>query len=726
MSAPPRNRELDDRTSALVAGLRGAPEQRHAACTALLKLEAEHFASGGVDDEAIADIAVACASPLCEVLCKSVAEVSAEEYIRVAQVLTALCGVSPARVGGECTKQCWGYLMSLDSALGVALSKEPETLTADDALIVAAAYGFQVVQWASPSGASAVLRANGLSFEEWMNGHIRSAFLLAPPPNAAGPHQTGLPWLPSDRRNLALVRLFLDMLKEPEQIPEFLHVGVLFSISHASMIGQSGRPVVALMALEEGAIELLVKVLRSATSSGLFAARGFARGGHEALQAIKEIVGSAQIGGIDVTQQLLDSGFIDLLTSALRETEQLDACKMNACMVSWSALWLLLMLDGSAVSQIDAKLRPLASTLRFLADSQIDFLVESGLTSGVFGTLIAANLFGKDEEENSFGLTQRDISHIIPWMGEVINPTTWGFAVPFHSRTCRPLLNLCTSDTAKQLLLSEDDFIPLLMEGLLLNPQHPSRKDADDTTLSIIQRDFSECIQQVSLFGPGCEALKANPDVVNALDTTVEKARSEEAKVCATAALKQLCPERYEKRLVIDADSKHIMMSYQWENQDIVKMIVADLQNRLYNVWWDLECMKGSLVDAMSEAVEGAELLIYGVSEKYKESANCRLELNYGMTKEVPMIPLMMQKSYKANGWLGLILGQSMWYATIVPTCVLAVICTSIVTFARALCIRFVVMLLCCALTSAGTLFIQRQFRLVSSSRRRWMRSYER
>ena len=47
----------------------------------------------------------------------------------------------------------------------------------------------------------------------------------------------------------------------------------------------------------------------------------------------------------------------------------------------------------------------------------------------------------------------------------------------------------------------------------------------------------------------------------------------------------------------------------------------------------------------MSEAVEGAELLIYGVSEKYKESANCRLELNYGMTKEVPMIPLMMQKS---------------------------------------------------------------------------------
>ena len=61
----------------------------------------------------------------------------------------------------------------------------------------------------------------------------------------------------------------------------------------------------------------------------------------------------------------------------------------------------------------------------------------------------------------------------------------------------------------------------------------------------------------------------------------------------------------------------------------------------------------------MSEAVEGADLILYGVSEKYKErcvfvrvvqlacmallvlmwmvvrSANCRLELNYGMQHEV-------------------------------------------------------------------------------------------
>jgi hypothetical protein len=37
-----------------------------------------------------------------------------------------------------------------------------------------------------------------------------------------------------------------------------------------------------------------------------------------------------------------------------------------------------------------------------------------------------------------------------------------------------------------------------------------------------------------------------------------------------------------------------------------------------------LKCA-GSLIDSMGEAVDGAEVVLYGVSEAYKESANCRL-----------------------------------------------------------------------------------------------------
>ena len=56
-------------------------------------------------------------------------------------------------------------------------------------------------------------------------------------------------------------------------------------------------------------------------------------------------------------------------------------------------------------------------------------------------------------------------------------------------------------------------------------------------------------------------------------------------------------------------------------------------------------------MDAMSDAIEGADVMLYGVSLAYKESANCRLEANYAHQQELDMIPLMMQESYKPQGW---------------------------------------------------------------------------
>ena len=56
-------------------------------------------------------------------------------------------------------------------------------------------------------------------------------------------------------------------------------------------------------------------------------------------------------------------------------------------------------------------------------------------------------------------------------------------------------------------------------------------------------------------------------------------------------------------------------------------------------------------MDAMSDAIEGAAVMLYGVSLAYKESANCRLEANYAHQQELDMIPLMMQQDYKPQGW---------------------------------------------------------------------------
>jgi hypothetical protein len=73
--------------------------------------------------------------------------------------------------------------------------------------------------------------------------------------------------------------------------------------------------------------------------------------------------------------------------------------------------------------------------------------------------------------------------------------------------------------------------------------------------------------------------------------------------------------------------------------------------------------MKGATVDTMALAVEGSALMLIGVSRQYKESSNCRMEAQYGLQKKKPLIPLMLTEGYEADGWLGLVLGTSMWYA---------------------------------------------------------------
>ena len=121
--------------------------------------------------------------------------------------------------------------------------------------------------------------------------------------------------------------------------------------------------------------------------------------------------------------------------------------------------------------------------------------------------------------------------------------------------------------------------------------------------------------------------------------------------------------------------------SYQWDAQPIVRRLNDSLKAHGYLVWLDSKCssslfasapeaskeaacctveqMKGSIMDAMSDAIEGAEVMLYGVSLPYKESANCRLEANYAMQQELDMIPCMMQDGFRAKGWLGLILGTA-------------------------------------------------------------------
>ena len=60
----------------------------------------------------------------------------------------------------------------------------------------------------------------------------------------------------------------------------------------------------------------------------------------------------------------------------------------------------------------------------------------------------------------------------------------------------------------------------------------------------------------------------------------------------------------------------------QWTYQATIHRLNEFLIDRGYATWFDLTNMKGSTMDAMSDAIEGADVMLYSVSRQYKESAN--------------------------------------------------------------------------------------------------------
>jgi male-specific lethal 1 len=64
----------------------------------------------------------------------------------------------------------------------------------------------------------------------------------------------------------------------------------------------------------------------------------------------------------------------------------------------------------------------------------------------------------------------------------------------------------------------------------------------------------------------------------------------------------------------------------------------------------------------MADAVQNAAVVIVCMSEKYKNSPNCRLEAEYTCKLQKPIIPVRVETNYEARGWLGALLGTKLYF----------------------------------------------------------------
>ena len=115
-------------------------------------------------------------------------------------------------------------------------------------------------------------------------------------------------------------------------------------------------------------------------------------------------------------------------------------------------------------------------------------------------------------------------------------------------------------------------------------------------------------------------------------------------------------------------DRPQLMISYAWKQQEKVKSVYKELTDAKYEVWLDIHDMAKSgsgkgILEAMSDGIDRADVMLICVSKEYSKSSNCRLEAEYAHMQNKPILYLMMEEGYeKPVGWLGMLLGQKLWY----------------------------------------------------------------
>ncbi|KAL3889424.1 hypothetical protein ACJMK2_001768 [Sinanodonta woodiana] len=104
------------------------------------------------------------------------------------------------------------------------------------------------------------------------------------------------------------------------------------------------------------------------------------------------------------------------------------------------------------------------------------------------------------------------------------------------------------------------------------------------------------------------------------------------------------------------------MISYNWSHQKELIAIRDCLIKQGFDVWMDIENMFDSTLQAMADGVERAHVVLICMSQKYKDSPNCRAEAEYAFKRGKIIIPLKMERGYEPDGWLGILIGTKVFY----------------------------------------------------------------
>lgn len=445
----------------------------------------------------------------------------------------------------------WRLFDAPMGGLATAASKAPEDLDVDDAFNVGCQMAAMGIMWGW--GVSSILPAydtesKRLAAELGIFMAAEGALGISTTPfsamNAMSGGSSGL----GEDTIARLAQLMLQLLRSGTQqgqvsLPHLVEVGAWSFYCEAIR----GRPAKVVMPLiDDGIFKFGVQQLQAFTPIQLCkriqpipGAERSALAGEAGIPAaimlgLKDLV---EVGGGhrgELFTHLLELGYWEIIVDSIRAFPMLGSAAAGEHGHAPVSLWYVTWWQLSSLDWKAPEVQPLARMLQqerraitfHLANPLIQFELLGGSTH-THGAAVVACLFGREEHSSedteSFIFTQENVDSLLKFTNEILRPVNFGFMWPITTVHASPLLNMCVSDSAKQLLLNNKTFLQQLVHGLLLDSTHHRTGAGDPTDFEsvkeIVQAEYAECLLQLSLFPPGREAMLADSGVMVALRT---------------------------------------------------------------------------------------------------------------------------------------------------------------------------------------------------------------
>jgi hypothetical protein len=322
-------------------------------------------------------------------------------------------------------------------------------------------------------------------------------------------------------------------------------------------------------------------------------------------------------------------------------------------------------------------------------------LLPSSSVFGIYATIIIANVYGRDENNEHSKALLDSHPDVLPFLLETMDAMMnydlsrqevqkvieKGFYYGLFKLTviAVALRNLSISDENKRIMKQSSKLIMLACQGIKLFIDNASECKAKNPNKSyydygggggkdyITVDNLLEVLVQLSFTFEDINELKAafsisaSSSSSSAYDVKImmeellalpsERKFSFEGKQFAKQLLAKLDPplsstlkheEIREKEGLQEkeANPQHVMLSYSWSaNKSLVIGFGNKLKEMGYDVWRDEEGshimhgMSGDIIETMGEAIEKSYVVIIFVSPEYKESTNCRNEAGYARAR---------------------------------------------------------------------------------------------